>query len=63
MRTLCTNCGKFFDYSDAKIVKRKLYNTVISEKRCPYCGSQGIEPLSQWRYLDKFLKFAYSGIN
>ena len=60
---LCTNCGNIFDYKDAKIVERMLYITTIKEKRCPKCNSQAIEDMYHWRYLDKFLKFSYSGIN
>lgn len=63
MRMLCTNCGNIFDYKDAKVVERPLYNTVITEKRCPKCSSQAIEDMYHWKYLDKFLKFSYSGIN
>ena len=62
MRMLCTKCGKIFNYKDAKIVERKLYNTTVKEKRCPECGDRGIEDMYHWRYLDKFLKFSYAGV-
>lgn len=63
MRMLCTQCGKIFDYKDAKVVERKLYNvTTIQEKRCPGCNSHAIEDMYHWRYLDKFLKFSYTGV-
>ena len=61
MRTLCTNCGQIFDYKDAKTVERKLYNIMITEKCCPTCGSQEIEDMFHWKYLDKFLKFSDKG--
>jgi len=63
MRMLCTNCGHIFDYKDAKIVERQLYNVTRKEKRCPECNSYAIEDMFHWKYLDKFLKFSYSGIN
>ena len=59
---LCTQCGTIFDYKDAKVVERKLYNVTVPEKVCPNCGSHGIEDIYHWRYLDKFLKFSYTGI-
>jgi len=60
---LCTNCGKIFDYSEAKETERKLYDIVtVKEKRCPECNSQGIEDMYHWKYLDKFLKFSYTGV-
>lgn len=64
MRMLCTQCGHIFDYKDAKIAKRSIYNiTTVEEKHCPKCDSYMIEDMQHWRYYDKFLKFAYSGIN
>ena len=63
MKMLCTNCGYIFDYKDAKIVDRPFYNTVRTEKHCPKCDSYAIEDMYHWKYLDKFLKFSYSGIN
>lgn len=62
MRMLCTNCGKIFDYKDAKVIERKLYNITIPKKVCPDCKSQAIEDMYHWRYLDKFLKFSYTGV-
>ena len=62
MRTLCTRCGKIFDYKDAKVVEHKLYNITIPKKVCPECGSHELEDMYHWRYLDKFLKFSYTGV-
>ena len=62
MRMLCTKCGKIFDYKDAKVVEQKLYNITVPKKCCPDCGSQGIEDMFHSRYLDKFLKFSYTGV-
>jgi hypothetical protein len=63
MRMLCTQCGNIFDYKDAKVVEKKLYNVTRIEKHCPNCDSYAIEDMYHWRYLDKFLKFSYTGIN
>ena len=40
MSCICSRCRKKFDYGDAVVKTRKLYNTTIEEKTCPFCGSK-----------------------
>ena len=37
---ICSGCKKRFQYSKAQVKKRKLFNSEITEKACPYCGSK-----------------------
>lgn len=48
---ICSRCRKKFRYDDAVVVKRKLYNSEIEERKCPYCGSKSFSPLKEIHYL------------
>ena len=48
---ICSKCRKRFDYADAVVKKRKLFNTEIEEKTCPFCGSKAFTKMKDMYYL------------
>ncbi len=43
---ICSKCKKRFEYKDAVPKTRMLYNKMIEEKSCPYCGCKGFSRMS-----------------
>ena len=59
---ICSQCKKRFAYGDADIKKRKLYNTLIEEKACPYCGSKGFSRMDDVYQLSQIASHHRYGI-
>lgn len=53
----CTQCGRHFKSKDMIHVNRKLYNSEIIVKCCPYCESYMVEPVREQINLEKFRFF------
>ena len=51
----CANCREIFDFNNARIVERLLYNIPIKEKVCPNCGSKGFTKIKDIKWFDKYL--------
>ena len=50
----CTRCGNHFRSNQMTQILRRLYDTEITIKCCPYCGSYEVEPVREQRNLDKY---------
>lgn len=49
---VCGKCHRAFDFSEAKVVKIKLYSLEREQKVCPYCGFEGFTRTDHRYFLD-----------
>lgn len=51
----CAKCKKIFDFNNAGIVDRLLYNISKKEKVCPFCGTYGFTRIKDLKWFERYL--------